>query len=132
MPGGSKENLVEQFLSAILAGSTVEDAAWVAGISTRTAFRWLGRPWAKERLRDARATMLRETLTRLMAARTKAVDTLAELVSVDGGGPPMVRLLAAEKVIAMSAKLAEKLDLEERMTEVEQKLKRREQQKQGK
>ena len=58
MPGGSRRNADEAFLTALACGATVEAAARSAGISHTTAFRRLKNPEFRQRLQEVRADIV--------------------------------------------------------------------------
>src|SRR5262245_40877934 len=100
MPGGSRRNADEAFLTALACGATVENAAHSAGISSATAFRRLRDPAFRQRLQQVRADIVQRTAGALTAASTEAVKTLLELQKPSS--PPTVRLGAARAILEMS------------------------------
>lgn len=118
MPGGSRRNADEAFLTALACGATTEAAARSAGISIATAYRRLKDPAFRQRLHQIRADIVQRTAGALTAASTEAVKTLLELQKPTT--PPTVRLGAARAIIEMSCKLREITELNERMQAIEE------------
>ncbi|HZZ82578.1 MAG TPA: hypothetical protein VFE62_29030 [Gemmataceae bacterium] len=120
MPGGSRRNADEAFLSALACGATTESAARSAGISISTAYRRLNDPAFRQRLQQVRADIVKRTAGALTAASTEAVKTLIELQKANT--PPTVRLGAARAIIEMSCKLREITELSDRLRAVEEQI----------
>jgi hypothetical protein len=74
--GGRKGRQLERSIEALLSAASVQRAAEIAGLSTRTAWRWMADPIVRERLTEARQQYLRHTMVRLTAAASGAVSTL--------------------------------------------------------
>lgn len=100
--------LVQQLAS----GRTLTDAAKTAGVSVRTARRRASNPAFMRRVRKARAELLAEAGGRLVASLNAAVLTLSQLLVDDD---PNVRLKASDKLITHATRVAELIDLEQRV-----------------
>ena len=98
------------------AGRTLKDAAKAAGVSVRTARRRASDKRFMRRVRRARAELLEEAGGRLVASLNAAVLTLSQLLISDDEN---VRLRAADKMIAHATRVAELVDLENRVAELE-------------
>ncbi len=87
----------DQLFQALVSGCHVENAAAVAGISVRTAYRRLADPGFRTQLQDARQSLRESRLAKLSEAGHDAVGTLWELMQTaeDEG----VRLRAAKAVL---------------------------------
>ena len=87
----------DQLFQALVSGCHIENAAAVAGISVRTAYRRLADPAFKVQLQDARQSLRESILAKLSDAGHDAVGTLWELMQTaeDEG----VRLRAAKAVL---------------------------------
>jgi len=87
----------DQLFQALVSGCHVENAAAIAGISVRTAYRRLADPIFKEQLQVARQSLRESILAKLSDAGHDAVGTLWELMQTaeDEG----VRLRAAKVVL---------------------------------
>ena len=87
----------DQLFQALVSGCHVENAAAVAGISVRTAYRRLADPAFKQQLQEARQCLRESILAKLSDAGHDAVGTLWELMqNADDEG---VRLRAAKAVL---------------------------------
>ena len=87
----------DQLFQALVSGCHIENAAAVAGISARTAYRRLADPAFKQQLQEARQSVRESILAKLSGAGHDAVGTLWELMQTaeDEG----VRLRAAKAVL---------------------------------
>ena len=87
----------DQLFQALVSGCHIENAASVAGISVRTAYRRLADPTFRSQLQDARQSLRESILAKLSDAGHDAVGTLWELMQhADDEG---VRLRAAKAVL---------------------------------
>jgi hypothetical protein len=77
--GGRKDRKLEQFVEGLLSTPTVESAAARAGISARTAWRWMQDPAVVQRLAEARRQGMQHAMTRLQAAASRSVACLCEV-----------------------------------------------------
>ena len=96
---GSPQSLQgdDQLFQASVSGCHIENAASIAGISVRTAYRRLADPTFRSQLQDARQSLRESILAKLSDAGHDAVGTLWELMqSADDEG---VRLRAAKAVL---------------------------------
>ncbi len=121
-------------LQALLAHSTVAEAAKAAGLCERTLFRYLAEPTFRDALQQEQDRLLSATRRRLATLTASAVEelgaalavlggqaraTLADFVTVDGKGKWRLDLAKAEKagLLQLARKLVrdkdgvEKLDL---------------------
>ncbi len=87
----------DQLFQALVSGCHIENAASIAGISVRTAYRRLADPVFKQQLQEARQSLRESILAKLSDAGHDAVGTLWELMQTaeDEG----VRLRAARAVL---------------------------------
>ena len=83
-------------VAALVAGETVQDAASMAGVSVRTAFRRLADTDFQARLETARADIRDRATAKLTESLFLAIDTLDDLMR---DGPPTVRLDASKVVL---------------------------------
>jgi hypothetical protein len=87
----------DQLFQALVSGCHIENAASIAGISVRTAYRRLADPTFRSQLQDARQSLRESILAKLSDAGHDAVGTLWELMqTADDEG---VRLRAAKAVL---------------------------------
>jgi hypothetical protein len=109
-------------LGALAAGSTVEDAACSAGISTRTAYRRLANPGFAHRLAQARDDLISAALGELIDSASEAVTTLRTLL---GASDERVRLAAAKATLEQLLRLRETLSLSQRLATLERAIQQR-------
>jgi HEAT repeat protein len=95
--GGSELVGDDRLLTALASGCHVENAAQVAGISPRTAYRRLADPEFRSRLDAARESLRESILAKLVDAGHDAIGTLWTLMheSEDDG----IKLRAAKTLI---------------------------------
>ncbi len=87
----------DQLFQSLVSGCHIENAAAVAGISVRTAYRRLADPTFRSQLQDARQSLRESILAKLSDAGHDAVGTLWELMqTADDEG---IRLRAAKAVL---------------------------------
>ena len=87
----------DQLFQALVSGCHIENAASIAGISVRTAYRRLADPTFNGQLQDARQSLRESILAKLSDAGHDAVGALWELMqTADDEG---VRLRAAKAVL---------------------------------
>src|SRR5947209_5922038 len=118
MPKKPKTGKTNVFLVALACGASVESAARKAGISERTAYRWLEDKALCKELNKARADMVQRATGMLTAAALEAVKTLVELQAASVQAA--VRLGAARSIIEFGLKLREMTDFAERLAELEE------------
>ncbi len=70
----------DQLFQALVSGCHSENAAAIAGISVRTAYRRLADPTFRSQLQDARQCLCESILAKLSDAGHDAVGTLWELM----------------------------------------------------
>lgn len=112
----------ELLLSALAAGSSVEDAARTADISARTAYRRLNDPRFAARLAQARDELISAALGELVECASEAVATLRELLSASD---ERVRLGAAKSTLEQLLRLRETLTLSQRLAVLERTMQQR-------
>jgi hypothetical protein len=109
----------EAAIAALLTSPNIIRAAEVAGISSRTLKAWLKLDSFKEEYRQARSAVLTEAVADLKAASQRATAVLVQCLNSRSPGH---RIRAALGLLDQALKAHEKLELEERMREVESKL----------
>jgi hypothetical protein len=77
---------MEDAIAALLTQRNIDDAARIAGISTRTLMRWLKLPEFDEAYRKARRAAFSQSISRLQQASGAAVSTLLKIM-VDPNAP---------------------------------------------
>tara|TARA_B110000495_G_C22809404_1_gene472585 strand:+ start:295 stop:690 length:396 start_codon:yes stop_codon:yes gene_type:complete len=87
----------DQLFQALVSGCHIENAASIAGISVRTAYRRLADPTFRSQLQEARQSLRESILAKLSDAGHDAVGTLWDLMqTAENEG---VRLRAAKAVL---------------------------------
>lgn len=104
-------------LTALASGQTVRDAAQAAGIGERTAHRRTADPAFRQLVASARASMIGQALGRLADGMTAAADKLRQLLEAESES---VSLGAARLILELTVRLRESVELEERLTALEQ------------
>jgi hypothetical protein len=118
--GEKQERLLELAIAALLTESTVEAAAAKAGVSYATLKGWLRRDEAfREEYAAARREILQGTVSRLLAASTRAVDTLVGLLDCDR---PATRARAAVAVLDFTIRGTDTLDLAEQVADLKKRV----------
>jgi hypothetical protein len=104
MPEPARELTARQqrAILALLACKSVADAAVQAKVSPRQLFTWLKEPAFEKAYRAAMWEAFGQTLARLTAGATAAVDTLAELCT--GAKAEAVRVRAAKAILEFGVK----------------------------
>jgi len=108
----------EEAIVALLAQRSVDEAARVAKISSRTLYRWLNEPEFDRAFRRARRTAFSQSVARLQQGSSAAATTLLKTM-IDPSTPASVRVRAAECILNHSAKAIELEDIEARLAELE-------------
>jgi hypothetical protein len=117
MADNGRQNGDVALLLAIASGQTVRDAAQQAGVSERTAARRMADADFRRQINELRADMVDRTLGKLADSMTSAADKLRELLDADA---EQVRLGAARTLLEVGTKLRETVELERRISELEQ------------
>jgi DNA-binding phage protein len=119
-PGhGDKSRLREKAIAALLSARSLAQAAKKAGLSKATLYRWMQEPDFKAALRGARRDVVDATIGRLQAVTTEAVTALHAALTCDA---PTVRVSAARAILEFSFRSVELMDLEERLSALEQRM----------
>jgi hypothetical protein len=108
----------EDAIAALLSQPSVEQAARVAGVGTRTLVRWLQVPEFKAAYHKARREAFGQATARLQQASGAAVSTILKIM-LDQNAPVASRLRAAESVVDHAAKAIEIEEIEARVSELE-------------
>lgn len=110
------------FVEAYCAGKGVAEAAAVAGISQRQAYRWLHEPAVQDAIREHGRDAVRRTAAVLTLSGRAAAETLVAALEAEHWP---VRLRAAELLLDRLLKFREHLDLEARIAALEERLRER-------
>ena len=109
----------EQAIAALITHDTIAAAAAAVRISEVTLWRWQQLPEFQARYREARRAVIERSISTLQQSTTAAVTTLVSLMN-DVNVAANVRLYAATRVLDYALKGTEVLDLEQRLTELEE------------
>lgn len=105
-------------VEALLAGTTIRQAAAVARVNERTLRRWLGQPVMYSAIRDGSRELLDNTGRRLSAVMANAPGVVNEIMR-DQTAPAAVRLQAARIALDAGSRLLELIDVVSRLDELE-------------
>ena len=108
-------------ISYILECNTIEEAAKKSRVSRGTLYNWLKQECFKSRLEEERKAFFEEALNLLKASTKKAAETLIQLLD---SNDRTTKRLAAIALINFGIKAAEIIELEERVTVLEELFKR--------
>jgi hypothetical protein len=122
MAGASRKKADGALLMALACGATVESAARKTGLGERTVYRRLADPAFQEQLASLRFETVQRSAAMLSAASLEAVKTLVSLQ--EASVPAPVRLGAARSILEFGSKLRETVELEQRLTALEQRISR--------
>jgi DNA-binding MurR/RpiR family transcriptional regulator len=114
----------ESVIVALLANSTMKDAASAAGVSESTVWRLMQREDFQKRYREAQDEALNSALGSIQGAATEAVATLREIAS--NGKVEAARVQASKTILDFTFKVRQQFGLEERIKQLEAALKARE------
>jgi len=113
----------EEAIIALLAARSVEEAARVAGVGTRSLYRWMKEPGFDAAYREAKRAAFGQSIAQLHRLASAAVATLGEVMS-DPATPPATRVRAADSILNQTAKAIEIESVEARVSAVERILER--------
>jgi hypothetical protein len=117
--GEKLSRLQEQAVAALLAWPTIAQAAQHVGVAESTLTRWLKRPTFKAAYAEARRSAFEAAADSLVAASGEAVQTLRDLLTDEKAG---IRLRAAQTILELSARALETMDIEARLSELEERV----------
>lgn len=116
MAGNGRKSSDETLILALASGASRASAAKAAGVSERTVFRRMQDADFRQRLDEARATMLSNAVARLTASATSAAVTLHNLLTADS---ETVQLGAARSILELGSRLRESTELAARIAALE-------------
>lgn len=108
----------DQLIALLAGGATNADAAKSAGISERTVYRRMQDPAFRQRVTEARASLIERAVAQLAASASQAVSTLTDLLGFEY--PPAQRVSAARSILELGVKLRESVELEQRIAALEE------------
>lgn len=120
----TRQNREDALALSLARGSTVRAAARTAGYSERQTHRKLAEPEFRRRVSMIRQGLVDQAVGLLSAANADAAITLRKLLKATS---PSIRLSAAKCILETSAKLREGLELWERVTSLEDNIRKQSQ-----
>lgn len=102
----------EEIVAALLACSTVSEAAKKCGLATRTLYDRMKYKSFQLLYNGAKADVLRKAVFLITGKLTEAVEVVTEILS-DTSVNPAIRLQAAQTIINSAVKLTDKLQSDE-------------------
>lgn len=108
----------EEIISALLACSTVSEAAKKCGLATRTLYDRMNNKNFQLLYNGAKADVLRKAVFLITGKLTEAVEVVSEILS-DTSVNPAIRLQAAQTIINSAVKLTDKLQSDEQWNRIE-------------
>jgi len=109
----------QRALELLAEGQTPQAVAERLGVSLRTIRSYLASPNVRETLQRLRDERLRQLAGRALAEAGAALATLRAIVE-DEAMPPQARVSAAGKLLDVALRLAETVDLAERVEALEE------------
>ena len=108
----------EDAIVALLTTRTVEEAARIIGVSTKTLLRWMKEPEFDAAYRAAKRAAFGQSIARLHHLSSAAVTTLGK-VMLEPGTPPATRVRAADSILDHTTKAIEIEEIEARVAALE-------------
>lgn len=108
-------------IEALLICSTIEEASLLINVNPKTLKRWMNKPEFKNELRKAHAKVVESASQRMTRGIDQALDTLEYLMK--HARNESVKRVSASNWLDKSMKLREETDLEQRIAELEKKIK---------
>lgn len=113
-------------LDALAQGHSISAAARMAGVDRSTIHRWLRKPGAfSDAVVDASAASLKAAAIRLAGLTGSAADVLFDIMTDAAGGDnrtATARLRAADAALGHAVKLAEVVNFDARIAELEKRI----------
>jgi hypothetical protein len=107
---------------ALASGTTATAAAEQFGISRKTVQRKLAKPAFRQMVARIRSDMLAAAVGRMADNMSLAADSLVKLLAVDNAA---IRLRAARAILGLGHKLYDAVDVDQRLTELENEIARK-------
>lgn len=116
--GAKMGRKTEAAIGALLASSSIGQAAKACGVGERTIRDWMRRPDFREAYDQARRQVLDQVLAHLQASSGEALDTLLA-VCRDRDARPAARVAAARAVLDLAVKVRAEEDFDARLRALE-------------
>lgn len=112
-----------QALASLIAGETIEQAASAAGVQESTVYKWKSENFNGflTALNEANERILSDVVMSLTVASREAVGVLREVMLSDDT-QPQTRVSAARALLVSIIKVKELYDIEQRISELENRL----------
>jgi hypothetical protein len=110
----------DKLIPFLLTENSIEAACKRAGIGAATYYRWLGDKAFVEKFREARNSILENTVARLQSLAGEAVETLKKNLTC---GNPAAENRAAQMILEQTVKGVETLDILQKLEDVKAMLK---------
>lgn len=123
-PAAELSTRKRRFLAAIVASPTVRDACAAAGVAESTGWRYLSDPAVRSELAERQDSVLGHTAQRLAAEMSRALDVLVAIMN-DKLASDAARVSAARCILESGLRLAELVQLAQRVSDLEQRLEAR-------
>lgn len=120
-PAAAPSPKQHRLIQELLVHGEIVAACKAAEVGRSTAYKWFQLPTFTTALREAEREALTATARRLSRLGLKAVEVLDDTLS-DPEAPAAVRVRAADAVLTKLLQLRESVDLDERITAIEQAL----------
>jgi hypothetical protein len=104
-------------IASLLSEPTQAEAARKAGVSVKTASRWLKDPDFQEEYRQARMGLVEHTMVRIQSACSSALNLL--VLVINSGQKESNRVRAALGLLDRALRLEETFDLHQRVKQLE-------------
>ncbi len=117
MAASGRKNGDCELITALASGTPVKEAAQTAGVGERTVYRRLKDADFRSRVQEARKAMFEQALGAVASAGVSAAQKLNALLNANSEN---VQLGAARSVLELGSRLRENIELEERLSALEQ------------
>jgi hypothetical protein len=117
-PQRGKSRLYELAIGALMMSSSIEGAAKLTGISSRTLQTWLQNPKFLAQYRAAKRTLVQVATARLRAGMIRSIRTLEE-VQDDPDAPHAAKVTASRTILEFALRSHELEELEDRISKLE-------------
>jgi len=111
----------DHLLHALLTEPGVDEAAKKAGVSSRTAYRYLADEDFQQKYAEARRQAVKQAIASLQGAMSQAVEALRLILS-DREASPNARVAAARTLLDLGLKATETEDLAGRVAALEKEI----------
>jgi hypothetical protein len=115
--GAKRVRKQEAAVAALLSEPSIEQAATVVGISSRTLKRWLADPAFRALYKQARQQVMDRATAGLLALCNRATEALGRNLNC---GHPAVEVRAAVAILEQAIRTIELTDLAERVASLEE------------